>query len=314
MSIFLAILGVVLCFIGVVGIASGDASEVAVFLAMGMVSFFMSYVVYASQKGRSNERSTPPPNIPQNKPSDIAKPKKERKSNKTSKILIAIGASTLIYAIATAAQNAEEDMGAVTIVFLIAGIVLLLVGWAKKDTVDTSSETTSNNSSQAEYIQNLKEQLAIARSQMISELNKIDKAYMLNLSKADYVAITSSTNIPAALRNRIKPGTPTVSEYYSNMEKTIESLYYEMPMTDEQVQDVATAFVYELMPEITDEKLREIAFEFGKYVHKDFPFLKDKINYELGALGVIMTVAQRNNDLNLYQKVQAIRKKRGYID
>lgn len=314
MSIFLAILGVVLCFIGVVGIASGEASEAAVFLAIGMVSFFMSYVVYASQKGGSNESSTPPPNIPQNKPSDIAKPKKERKSNKTSKILIAIGAATLVYAASTAVQNAKEDMGIVTIIFLIAGIVLILVGYGMRFTVDTSSEITSNNSSQAEYIQNLKEQLAIARSQMISELNKIDKAYMLNLSKADYVAITSSDNIPAALRNRIKPGPPTVSEYYSNMEKIFESLYQEMPMTDEQAKDVVSAFVFELMPEITDEKLREIAFEFGKYVHKDFPFLKDKINYELGALGVIMTVAQRNNDLNLYQKVQAIRKKRGYID
>lgn len=136
---------------------------------------------------------------------------------------------------------------------------------------------------------------------------------MLNISDYVLVEIAKSTDPIKALREKVVPGYPSEQDFFENMDKTFSYLFDEMRLTEEQQEEVAFTFLNDFMPSVTDDMLKQIAHRFGSNAPPKMSFLKDKINYELAALGVIMTVGNHYNDFNLKSKVQNIRKKRGYM-
>lgn len=151
----------------------------------------------------------------------------------------------------------------------------------------------------------------------LEELTKythhLNRSYMLGLSDDEIIEIVNSENSLDTFANKVTHTPPDPHEYYVNMEETISALFDEMYLSDEQKEKIVLIFLRDFMPGVTEDMLKELAYEFGKSLPAKLYFLKDKINYELAALGVMMTIAQKTNDFDLKRKVNGIRRNRGYI-
>ena len=152
-----------------------------------------------------------------------------------------------------------------------------------------------------------------ARGDAMNVTSKINHDYALGLTELDLLDIAYAERPYDLIAERVSPGYPSVAEFLSETNRMILLLSDEMDLSDHQRASVALSFSRELVPSVTIEAVQSIADNFSAYVPDELYFLKNKINYELSTLGIIMTVAQQTSDYDLQHKVQALRKKRGYI-
>ncbi len=152
-----------------------------------------------------------------------------------------------------------------------------------------------------------------ARGNAINAISKINHDYALDLTEVDLLDIADSEHPFDIIAEKITPRYPTISDFFQKTDEMLTQLSEEMNLSEKQCENIAMYFLRDTMPNLTDELLRQIADNFSAQLPREFYFLKNKINYELSTLGMIMTVAQQTNDYDMQQKVQALRKKRGYI-
>lgn len=152
-----------------------------------------------------------------------------------------------------------------------------------------------------------------ARGNAINATSKINHDYALGLTEADLLDIADSEHPFDMIAEKIIPGYPTIPDFFQKTDEMFTQLSEEMNLSEEQCENIAMYFLRDAMPNLTDELLRQIADNFSAQLPRELYFLKNKINYELSTLGMIMTVAQQTNDYDMQQKVQALRRKRGYI-
>ena len=168
--------------------------------------------------------------------------------------------------------------------------------------------------SNEKYCKEQKEKLNRSRGALINDVTKINHDYMLGLSEADFLDISSSDNPLRTFTSKIPHGVPSVSSFCINMETMLNSLLDEMNLSEEKADLVYSIFLKQLISGISDEVVEETAQNFSRHLPPQLSFLKGKINYELAALGVIENISQQTNDLSLHNSVEYIRRKRGYID
>ena len=168
--------------------------------------------------------------------------------------------------------------------------------------------------SDEKYSKKQKEKLNRSRGALINDVTKINHDYMLGLSEADFLDISSSDNPLRTFTSKIPHGVPSVSSFCINMETMLNSLMEEMNLSEEKANLIYSIFLEQLVLGISDEVVEETAQNFSRHLPPQLSFLKGKINYELAALGVIENIAQQINDLSLHNSVEYIRRKRGYID
>lgn len=174
------------------------------------------------------------------------------------------------------------------------------------------SKKQSDNSSTSNY-KNIEKKYNHALGNLINQMSKINHDYALGLTEVDLLEIAGTDHPFDIIAAKITLGYPTVPDFLHNTNHMITLLSEEMNLSVEQCAKVTFHFIHELTPSVTNEAIQEIADNFSAQLSPEFYFLKNKINYELSTLGMIMGVAQRNGDYNLQQKVQNLRKKRGYI-
>lgn len=204
-------------------------------------------------------------------------------------------------------------------------ILTLYFGWRQANPPEENKSSTrtytppasSSNQTHINHKNNYTQQqedLNKSREMLINDVTKINHDYMLELSESDLLDISYSEDPIRAFASKIIPGTPTMATFCLNMENMVNSLLDEMPLSKEKADLVYSIFLEQLISGISSEIIEEIARNYSQYLPSHLYFLKGKINYELGALGVIETIAQQTNDLSLHNSVEYIRRKRGYID
>ena len=140
-----------------------------------------------------------------------------------------------------------------------------------------------------------------------------------DLTKEKYTAsITCSTIVHShnpfqAFVSNIAPGRPTIAEFCLSMENMLNLLMEEMKLSEDDMGNIYVEFL-SMTTAVTDELISEIASSFANVLPPQMSFLKNKVNYELACLGHIMQHGMSNNRQDICQKVNSIRKKRGYID
>lgn len=160
------------------------------------------------------------------------------------------------------------------------------------------------------------------RAKIAAELQHLNHSYMLglpDLTKEQFSAeITPDTIVHAhnpflAFADHIAHGKPTIAEFCLSMETMLAHLMEEMQLDEEDMGNIYAEFL-SMTTAVTDELISEIVQSYASALPPQMHFLKDKINYELACLGHIMQHGMSNNRQDICQKVNSIRKKRGYID
>ncbi len=153
-------------------------------------------------------------------------------------------------------------------------------------------------------------------AKVIDNLKPILDAYMLKVSDDVLERILESCDdiesICAELETHIPEEALTMRVFASNLFEMKDNLCYEMKLSDDKRDDVGLYFM-QALAQMSNEDLPAIAYEFYKVLPQEFTFLENRINYELSALGLIMQFSLENYDISLQEKVNSIRKKRGYI-
>lgn len=160
------------------------------------------------------------------------------------------------------------------------------------------------------------------RAEIAKELQHLNHCYMLglpDLTKEKYTAsITCSTIVHShnpfqAFVSNIAPSRPTIAEFCLSMENMLNLLMEEMKLSEDDMGNIYVEFL-SMTTAVTDELISEIASSFANVLPPQMSFLKNKVNYELACLGHIMQHGMSSNRQDICQKVNSIRKKRGYID
>ena len=156
-------------------------------------------------------------------------------------------------------------------------------------------------------------------------LQQINHSYMLGLpnlsqmvfispeTKAFQARILESDNPLSAFAKEVKPGKPNIGEFCLSMETMLNRLMKEMQLDEGDMSNIYVEFL-SMTTAVTDELIDEIVQPYASSLPPQMHFLKDKVNYELACLGHIMQHGVDQNRQDICNKVDAIRKKRGYID
>ena len=158
------------------------------------------------------------------------------------------------------------------------------------------------------------------KKDLVDDFHQLSISYMLGIDYCDLKDAIMNGNIEDALaifNGMIPPDAPTVEDFCGNLAEKCGVIVEEIHLSKEKFEAI-TLYVLQIVDEMdatfTDEHIAQTAAEFAKYIPKELSNLHNKVNYDLAALGFIMSYAQEMHDDYIAIKVNEIRKKRGYIE
>lgn len=143
-------------------------------------------------------------------------------------------------------------------------------------------------------------------------IRNLSRCYGLNLSESDINDICLSDDPLSAMSSKVSPGYQPVEQFVVEIDKFISDILMHVGASPFEMYEAHTYFIDSLQS-LTEESMHAIADQFSAVTCSTMPFLKDKINYELAALGVIMQYAINTQNQILQNKVTQYRKERGFI-
>ena len=159
---------------------------------------------------------------------------------------------------------------------------------------------------------NTKQFYSSTRSNLERSLKNINEDYNLGLSSEQLAMIIQADAPFAKMAQYVKPGLPTVGEFVQSCGVRMYELLASFGFSEEEIDEIGDVLVPDLLF-VSENEIAQIAKSFSNQLPPFFSFLKGKINYTLGVLGMLEGYAQKNNHIRLHNKITEFRKKRDYL-
>ncbi len=193
-------------------------------------------------------------------------------------------------------------------VFLIPLIYVIreiAEGISRKRQLDNPYVNTKSKA----YLEAEFRRIAARNKNWAEALEYMNKCYCLQISQDEILEMSRHEEPLISLAQKITTGKPTVMFYMFSMHNMLVDLMAEMQLDETSQSSIVSDFLASISC-VTDEVIDKIAKSFAANLSEKLYFLKEKINYELAALGFIMQYGVDSGKTYICDKVNGIRRKR----
>lgn len=153
------------------------------------------------------------------------------------------------------------------------------------------------------------------RGKMYTYLNELNIDYMLGLEDYEFEKILDADDLEKANKMiyfYMDKEPITLDIFRKNLLFSIKSILRGSNLSEARKQEIIETIAFDLANE--DELLiHDIVEDFSSKLTEDFAFLRGRVNYTLCALGILYQMGSDDNDTDLIEHVNSIRKKRGVL-